>query len=62
MASILRMEWIAPEESREGADDKVNSLGNIGSKERFDPPSDLEKYYANNVAKQIKEQYLKILS
>jgi len=41
---------------------KVNSLGNIGSKERFDPPSDLEKYYANNVAKQIKEQYLKILS
>ncbi len=27
MASILRMEWIAPEKSREGADDKVNSLG-----------------------------------
>jgi glycosyltransferase involved in cell wall biosynthesis len=41
---------------------KVNSYGNIESKERFDPPTDLEKYYANNVVKQIKEQYLKILS
>ena len=41
---------------------KVNSYGNIVSKERFDPPTDLEKYYANNVVKQIKEQYLKILS
>jgi|688.fasta_scaffold302517_2 hypothetical protein len=27
MASILRMEWIAPEERREGADDKEDSLG-----------------------------------
>ena len=41
---------------------KVNSYGNIVSKERFDPPTDLEKYHANNVVKQIKEQYLKILS
>ena len=41
---------------------KVNSLGVIESKERFEPPTDLEKYYSENVAKQIKEQYLKILS
>jgi hypothetical protein len=41
---------------------KVNSYGNIESKEKFDPPTDLEKYHANNVVKQIKEQYLKILS
>ena len=41
---------------------KVNSLGNIESKEKFDPPSDLEKYYTDNVAKQIKEKYLEVLS
>ena len=41
---------------------KVNSFGNIESKEKFDPPTDLEKYHVNNVVKQIKEQYLKILS
>ena len=41
---------------------KVNSLGTIESKERFEPPTDLEKYYTENVAKQIKEKYLEILS
>ena len=41
---------------------KVNSSGFILSKEKFDPPSDLEKYYSSNVAKQIKEEYIKILS
>jgi len=41
---------------------KVDSTGLIQSKEKFDPPSDIEKYYAENVTKQIKEQYFKILS
>ena len=41
---------------------KVNSLGVIESKERFEPPTDLEKYYSENVAKQIKEKYIQILS
>ena len=41
---------------------KVNSLGNIESKEKIDPPTDLEKYYSDNVAKQIKEKYIEILS
>ena len=41
---------------------KVNSLGNIQSKEKFEPPVDLEKYYSNNVAKAIKEKYFEILS
>jgi glycosyltransferase involved in cell wall biosynthesis len=41
---------------------KVNSSGFIQSKEKFDPPVDMEKYYAENVTKQIKEQYFKILS
>ena len=36
---------------------KVDSKGFILSKEKFDPPSDLEKYYTDNVAKQIKEKY-----
>jgi glycosyltransferase involved in cell wall biosynthesis len=40
---------------------KVNSSGFILSKEKFDPPSDLDKYNAMNVAKKIKEEYLKIL-
>ena len=39
---------------------KVNSLGTVISKEKFEPPTDLEKYYANNVAKTIKEKYLEI--
>ena len=40
---------------------KVDSNGFILSKEKFNPPSDIEKYYASNVAKQIKEEYIKIL-
>jgi glycosyltransferase involved in cell wall biosynthesis len=40
---------------------KVDSAGFILSKERFDPPTDVEKYFASNVAKQIKEEYQKIL-
>lgn len=41
---------------------KVNSNGFILEKEKFDPPSDLEKYYTMNVAKEVREQYVKILS
>ena len=40
---------------------KVDSGGFILSKERFEPPTDVEKYFASNVAKQIKEEYKKIL-
>jgi len=40
---------------------KVDSAGLIISKERFDPPKDIEKYFASNVAKQIKEEYQKII-
>ena len=40
---------------------KVDSAGFILSKEKFNPPTDLEKYYTMNVAKQIKEEYLKII-
>jgi glycosyltransferase involved in cell wall biosynthesis len=40
---------------------KVDSGGFILSKEKFNPPSDIEKYYASNVASQIKEEYKKIL-
>jgi len=40
---------------------KVDSGGFILSKEKFNPPSDIEKYYASNVAAQIKEEYKKIL-
>jgi glycosyltransferase involved in cell wall biosynthesis len=40
---------------------KVDSGGFILSKEKFNPPTDMEKYYASNVAKQIKEEYLKNL-
>jgi glycosyltransferase involved in cell wall biosynthesis len=40
---------------------KVDSGGFILSKEKFNPPTDLEKYYTMNVAKQIKEEYLKII-
>ena len=39
----------------------VDPGGFILSKEKFDPPTDIEKYYASNVAKQIKEQYQNIL-
>jgi glycosyltransferase involved in cell wall biosynthesis len=40
---------------------KVDKGGFILSKEKFDPPSDIEKYYTMNVAKQIKDEYLKLL-
>jgi glycosyltransferase involved in cell wall biosynthesis len=40
---------------------KVDSGGFILSKERFEPPIDVEKYFSSNVAKQIKEEYQKIL-
>lgn len=40
---------------------KVDSGGFILSKEKFLPPSDIEKYYASNIATQIKEEYKKIL-
>lgn len=40
---------------------KVESGGFILSKEKFDPPNDIEKYYSSNVTQQIKEEYLKIL-
>jgi glycosyltransferase involved in cell wall biosynthesis len=41
---------------------KVDSNGFILSKELTNPPEDLEKFYSMNVAKQIKTEYLKILS
>ena len=40
---------------------KVDSGGFILSKEKFDPPTDIEKYYATKVAQQIKDEYVKIL-
>ena len=41
---------------------KVDSLGRVLEKEKFDPPTDLEKYHADKVAKQIKEEYIKVIS
>jgi len=41
---------------------KVDSNGDIIEKNKYEPPTDIEKYYASNVAKQIKQEYLKILS
>jgi glycosyltransferase involved in cell wall biosynthesis len=40
---------------------KVDSSGFILDKTKFEVPMDLEKYYSSNVAKQIKEEYIKIL-
>ena len=40
---------------------KVDSGGFILSKENHEPPTDIEKYYAMNVAQQIKDEYIKIL-
>jgi hypothetical protein len=40
---------------------KVDSGGFILSKEKFDPPSDIEKYYTMNVVHKIKNEYLKLL-
>lgn len=41
---------------------EVDTSGSILSKNFFDPPSDLEKFFASNVAKQIMNEYIKILS
>jgi glycosyltransferase involved in cell wall biosynthesis len=40
---------------------KVDSNGFILSKEKHNPPTDIEKYYTLKVAQQIKDEYLKIL-
>jgi len=40
---------------------KVDSGGFILSKEKFNPPTDIEKYHTLKVAQQIKDEYLKIL-
>jgi hypothetical protein len=39
----------------------VNDKGDILSKQLYNPPDDLEKFYALNVATQIKEIYESIL-
>ena len=39
----------------------VDSNGFILSKEKHNPPTDIEKYYTLKVAQQIKEEYIKIL-
>jgi hypothetical protein len=39
----------------------VDLDGNIITKNNFEPPLDIEKYYSSNVAKKIKKEYLKIL-
>jgi len=41
---------------------KVDSSGGILEKELHQPPTDLDKYYSDNVAKQIKEKYIQILN
>jgi hypothetical protein len=40
----------------------VDANGFILSKEKYEPPKDIEKYYTMNVVQQIKDEYLKILS
>ncbi len=40
---------------------KVDSGGFILSKEKFDPPTDISKYFSQNVVEQIKTEYEKIL-
>lgn len=39
----------------------VDSGGRIEKKELFNPPNDIEKYYGENVAKKIKEEYIQLL-
>lgn len=41
---------------------KVDSYGAILSKELTSPPQDIEKFYSENVASQIKTSYVKVLS
>jgi glycosyltransferase involved in cell wall biosynthesis len=40
---------------------KVDSSGVIISKNKIDPPNDLEKYHSSKVAELIKQEYIKIL-
>jgi glycosyltransferase involved in cell wall biosynthesis len=40
---------------------KVDKGGFILSKEKFNPPSDIEKYHTLKVAQQIKDEYIKII-
>ena len=40
---------------------KVDSGGFILSKEKYEPPTDIEKYYTMNVAQQIKDEYIKLI-
>jgi glycosyltransferase involved in cell wall biosynthesis len=40
---------------------KVDSNGFILSKEKFNPPSDIEKYHTLKVAEQIKNEYIKVV-
>jgi hypothetical protein len=40
----------------------VDSNGSIIKKTLTDPPSDISKYYSENVAKQIREIYVNVLS
>jgi glycosyltransferase involved in cell wall biosynthesis len=41
---------------------KVDSSGGILEKKLYEPPTDLEKYHASNVAKQIKQIYIDVLN
>ena len=40
---------------------KVDKGGFILSKEKYEPPTDIEKYYTMNVAQQIKDEYIKLI-
>ena len=40
----------------------MDYLKDIISKEKTSPPDDIEKFYSDNVAKQVKQEFLKILS
>ena len=40
---------------------QVNSTGEIISKERTNPPEDINIFVSAEVAKQIKEEYIKII-
>lgn len=39
----------------------VNNNGFVLNKEKFDPPTDLEKYHSSVVAKKIKDEYIKLM-
>jgi hypothetical protein len=40
----------------------IDDSGNILNKRRFDIPDDISKFNSNEVAKKIKEEYIKILN